>query len=405
VTLGLWHILALVCAAAVLCALAVLGGRRHLLIWGPGWLAGSARRCALRRAPVRSPRHLMFCLCDHFEPGWGRPGLAVERRRVDIWLDRYPVLARRFTDAAGRHPQHTFFYPAEEYRHEHLEKLARICADGWGEVEIHLHHDRATPAQMSAQIEEFKERLRSHGLLGADAAGRIRFAFIHGNWTLDNSGPKGAWCGINNELQVLRDLGCYADLTMPSAPSPTQTRKINSIYWAVDDPQRPKSHNRGVDIAAGETVQGDLLMIQGPLTLDWGARKKGFLPAVENGELSVSRRPCARRVRLWANQRIGVRGRPEWVFVKLHTHGCEERNMETLFGRPAGEMHGTLGSEFNDGRAWQLHYVTAREMYNIVMAAQAGNGGDPEEYRDFAIGPPPVRVARPDAAVKMESRP
>ncbi len=404
-TIGPWHVLVLVCAAAAIALIAVLAGRRHMFIWAPAWFAGSMRRRALRRVPVDGPRHLIFCLCDHFEPGWARPELDVERRRMDTWLDRYPALARRFTDAAGRNPQHTFFYPAEEYRSEHLEKLAGLCGDGWGEVEVHVHHDRATPEEMIAQIEEFKERLRSHGFLGADATGRTRFAFIHGNWALDNSGVGGAWCGINNELQVLRDLGCYADLTMPSAPSPTQTRKINSIYWATDDPRRPKSHNTGVDVAVGEPAQGDLLLIQGPLAFDWGARKRGFVPAVENGELSGSRRPCARRVRLWGDQRIGVRGRPEWVFVKLHTHGCAEHNMETLFGSPAEEMHDVLGSEFNDGRAWQLHYVTAREMYNIIMAAQAGEAGDPEEYRDFAVTPPPVRAKGSDFAVNLESRP
>ena len=43
---------------------------------------------------------------------------------------------------------------------------------------------------------------------------------------------------VNNELEILRDTGCYADFTMPSAPHPTQTWKINSIYSASDRPGR-----------------------------------------------------------------------------------------------------------------------------------------------------------------------
>ena len=77
-----------------------------------------------------------------------------------------------------------------------------------------------------------------HGLLACDRrTGRPAYGFIHGNWALDNSRPDGRWCGVNNELDVLRETGCYADFTFPSAPSPTQPRKINSIYYAVDDPQ------------------------------------------------------------------------------------------------------------------------------------------------------------------------
>ncbi|MEJ7636728.1 MAG: hypothetical protein WKF75_01760 [Singulisphaera sp.] len=55
---------------------------------------------------------------------------------------------------------------------------------------------------------------------------------------------------VNNEIDVLRETGCYADFTLPSAPSPTQTRQINSIYYASDDPRRPKSHDRGSPSAA-----------------------------------------------------------------------------------------------------------------------------------------------------------
>ena len=68
-----------------------------------------------------------------------------------------------------------------------------------------------------------------HGLLSRDRyTGEVGYGFIHGNWALDNSRPDGRMCGVDNELDVLRETGCYADFTLPSAPSPTQTRKINS---------------------------------------------------------------------------------------------------------------------------------------------------------------------------------
>ena len=42
-------------------------------------------------------------------------------------------------------------------------------------------------------------------------------------------------------------------------------------------------------------------------------------------------------------------------------------------------------SKYNYGVNYKLHYVTAREAYNIVKAAEAGKAGNPGEYRDFVI--------------------
>ena len=47
-----------------------------------------------------------------------------------------------------------------------------------------------------------------------------------------------------------RETGCYADFTLPAAPSPAQTRIVNTIYWAKDDPTRPKSHDTGTAVTA-----------------------------------------------------------------------------------------------------------------------------------------------------------
>jgi hypothetical protein len=56
-------------------------------------------------------------------------------------------------------------------------------------------------------------------------------------------------------------------------------------------------------------------------------------------------------------------------------------------------MHRALTGLYNDGKSWVLHYVTAREMFNIAMAAMEGKSGNPAEYRDYVLSPPPA--ARP----------
>ena len=143
--------------------------------------------------------------------------------RVAQWRDKWPRIADDAPrDAAGQRPQYSFFYPQEEYRHDLLDGIAEMVRLGVGDVEVHLHHDNEQRESFIHKITEFCRRLTDdHGLL-RQQDGRTVFGFIHGNWALDNSRPDGKWCGLNGEIALLRDLGCYADFTMPSLPSPTQ---------------------------------------------------------------------------------------------------------------------------------------------------------------------------------------
>ncbi len=134
------------------------------------------------------------------------------------------------------------------------------------------------------------------------------------------------------------------------------------------------------------------MIIQGPLALNWRRRKWGVLPRLENAELSGVNPPTADRLRLWARVCIGVGGRPDWVFVKVHTHGCVPANRAVIMGPAMRGLHEALQRGFNDGAAWQLHYVTARELYNLARAAEDGQTGVPGPWRDYEVGPPPALV-------------
>ncbi|MHA6203860.1 hypothetical protein ACXU4B_05495 [Dyella soli] len=379
-----WSLLLLGLAALAGVAVTLAIRARNMQIW----LGSYLRR---RRVQAPHPVHVMFCFVDHFEPAWGRVDLPTQRARVDRWCRDYRVLASAHRDADGRPPQHTFFYPEEEYLEEHLEKIANLCGEGFGEIEIHLHHDDDTEANFNATITRFNELLHArHGALARDPrSGRLRFGFIHGNWSLDNSRADGRWCGLNNELILLRDLGCYADFTLPSAPSDTQTRMINSIYYATDDPLRPKSHDTGTPVQAGGRPSGDLMIVQGPLGLNWRSRRYGLVPRIENADVRRSCPPTADRVDAWVRTAIHVEGRPDWIFIKVHTHGTQERDMDTLLGEPVHAMFEHLERRYNNGTHHVLHYVTARELYNIVKAAEAGHRGDPSRFRDYELPPPP----------------
>jgi hypothetical protein len=101
----------------------------------------------------------MFCFVDHFEPGWRRPPVDVERARVRRWREQYPRLCEAHRDADGRPPIHTFFYPEEEYRREHLDALTELCRMGMAEIEIHLHHDNDTSDNLRNTLRTFTRKL------------------------------------------------------------------------------------------------------------------------------------------------------------------------------------------------------------------------------------------------------
>ena len=212
---------------------------------------------------------------------------------------------------------------------------------------------------------------------------------------MNNSRKDGCFCGVNDEAKVLAKVGCYADFTLPSAPSETQTRKINSIYYTKSSRHKPKSHDKGVDVTVGKFCNGDLMLIQGPLALNWKIRKKGFFPAIENADITGANHPTRQRVDLWVDQRISVKDKEDWVFIKVHTHGAPEKNADALLGKPLDDMFSYLEEKYNDGRNFILHYVTAREMYNIVKAAEAKERGTPNEYRDYIIERPSVKTDEP----------
>jgi hypothetical protein len=332
---------------------------------------------------------VLLAVCDHYEPKRGGAPPAKARARVKQWVDEYPRLFGGFRDSDGRPPRHTFFYPAEEYEPEYLDMLADLCRAGYGEVEVHLHHDDDTADNLRRTLLGFKQTLADrHGLLSRDKqTGEVAYGFIHGNWALDNARSDGRWCGVNNELDVLRETGCYADFTLPSAPSETQTRKINSVYWAVDDPGRPKSHDTGTDLGAGPRPANGLLMVQGPLLLDWGRRKWGVLPRIENADLQKSQPPDGRRLDLWLRAGVRVRTRPDWYFVKLHTHGVNEPNQDVLLGEPMVRFHELLRDRAAQDPLFRFHYVTAREMANLALAAEQGLDVSVQDARSFRYLP------------------
>lgn len=353
---------------------------RRLDLWLPTYMATSAERLRARLKRRGTTTHVLFMVCDHFEPRHDATEPGQAEARVRRWGEGYAALRARCQAAFGEAPRHTWFYPPH-HGPEHLPALAQFQYDGMGEVELHYHHDGDTSETLRRGLRETLDQYHAWGLLlQAGAPPHASFGFIHGDWALDNS-RGGQFCGVDDELTILQEMGCWGDLTMPSN-NDAQTRKINSIYYAIDDPAKPKSHDWGANARVGQPDPPGLFMLQGPLGINW--RAPGY-PRIENASLTTANWGRPDRVAEWLDANIHVRGRPEWLFVKLHTHGAMEHDFDALFGEKAFAMHQTLHDAYNDGRNYKLHYVTAREAYNIAKAAEHGLDGDPSAYRDFRL--------------------
>jgi len=362
------------------------------LAYGFRLLPGYAWQQFTRRVP-RGPVHLVIAFADHFEPsivpedGFRRAPYAEQERRLDFWCREYPRVADGWRDSDGRPFVHTYFYPAEQYDYRLIQQLAEHCRAGWGEIEIQLHHGISAPDTAEStrrQLLEVRDALAAdHGCLSYfDGLGVPKYAFVHGNFALANSAG-GRFCGVDDEMRVLADTGCYADLTLPASSfHAAQIAKINSLYECALPLSQRAPHRQGRDLERGRPPEVFPLVVQGPLMLRFPStsRKAG----IENGAITRRNPLSLSRLKLWKQAAISVRGKPDWLFIKLHCHGMDPTQQDAVLGEPMREfLRGLVKGAEERGEI--LHFVSAREMVNIILAACDGREGNPGEYRDYRL--------------------
>jgi hypothetical protein len=356
------------------------------------WLPAYVWQRATRRVLTDRPLHLIFAMADHFEPAIDchQPrryaSREVQEQRLRRWCEEYPSATASWPDSDGRPFCHTYFYPAEQYDEGLVSMLAEHCRAGWGEIEIHLHHglDRSDTAENTRRLlVEFRDRLSKHGCLSrGPGSDEVRYAFVHGNFTLANSGD--GCCGVDEEMGILAETGCFGDFTLPAAPARPQIAKINSLYECALPLNRRSPHRRGRDLRSGQPPEIFPLIIQGPLLIGF-SRQNGsrLLPYIENSAVTGRTPATLERLRLWRDAGITVQGRPDWLFIKLHCHGMDPYDFDAMLGAKMGQFLRELKENSQNGEAYITHFVTAREMVNIALAACDGREGNPGEYRDY----------------------
>lgn len=338
-------------------------------------------------------KHIIFTVANHFEPSWKAQGfhdLPNQIRRLDEYHKMARATGEAVRDADGTKFRHTNFYPAEQYYPELLDKMAEMQAEGLGEVEIHLHHGVEKPdtaENLRNVLVEFRDVLaeRHQCLSKMDGEGIPRWAFVHGNLALANS-CGGKYCGVDEEMQILEETGCYVDMTMPSAPDQTQVPMLNQIYECGLPLDEAIPHRKGKSVAVFGNKPQLPLIFTGPLIFNWTRRVKGLpVPRIEDGALTSNQPTDIARFNRWIKANITVKGRPEWVFVKLYCHGFFDHDQKACIGEGAKRFFSEIIENGEKTGDYKVHFATAREAFNIVSAAIDGKKGTPNDFRNYRL--------------------
>ena len=315
------------------------------------------------------------------------------------------ALFGRFRDSDGRPPRHTFFYPVEEYEPEYLDALAGLCRAGLrrgrGPPAPRRRHGRRPAADAAASSRTtLADR---HGLLSRDRADRrarpTASSTATGPWTTPARTAGGA-ASTTSWTSCARP-GCYADFTLPSAPSPTQTPQDQQHLLRGRRPAPARSRTTpGRDVGDGPARPTAAAADPGAAACSTGgSRKWGLLPRIENGCLQGSQPPTHRAARRSGCGRASrSRPGPTGSSSSCTPTAADEANQPVLLGEPMVRFHEALADRPRRDPHFHFHYVTAREMYNLARAAEAGWAGPGRRRPRLPAAQelaPPVRLVGP----------
>jgi hypothetical protein len=211
------------------------------------------------------------------------------------------------------------------------------------------------------------------------------YAFVHGNLALGNS-LGGKYCGVDNELQILQETGCYVDMTLPSAPTEAQVPMLNKIYECSLPLTEKAAHRKGKQVRAFGNQPQLPLIFTGPLVFNWTRRINGVpVPRLDDGALAANQPLNLARLKRWRSANITVQGRPEWVFVKLYCHGFFDQDQQACIGEDARRFFSEIIEAGERTGEYAVHFASAREAFNIVAAAIDGRRGTPNDFRNYRL--------------------
>jgi hypothetical protein len=161
--------------------------------------------------------------------------------------------------------------------------------------------------------------------------------------------------------------------------------KINAIYQCGNAFDQAKPHRSGPDLKVGDSPTLPIIFT-GPLIFDWSRRIRGLpVPRIDDGALARNYPLSLARFRRWRSAQISVLGRPNWIFIKLYCHAFFDWDQDAMIGEQLCRFMDELMNLADQSRKFKVHFTSAREAFNLVMASLAGKTGDPNDYRNYQL--------------------
>ncbi len=288
-------------------------------------------------------------------------------------------LASDHTDSDSVHLKMTFALHSLYSDSVEFSILSQWCGDQSSELELLLPCEVLKGRLFREALHRSVKRLNSLGWARTIDA-EIRLAVVRERCENEHE-----WISLQRQIRALKDIGCYADMSFPDIGIRDQPVRINTICYMSSVASDPFVDRMA--LRTGEVGIGDLVVIDGPLLIDWTDWRHRFGPLVEDGRLTPMNPPDPCRAGSWIRANVHVIGQPNWIFAKLKI--AEVSNVASVrkFREWLDRTLTYLETMYRDNEAYRLHYVTAREMYNISKAAEAGRTGDAGAFRNYIIAP------------------
>src|SRR5262249_62211797 len=112
----------------------------------------------------------------------------------------------------------------------------------------------------------------------------------------------------------------------------------NSIY-AVRDDDQPKSYDRYLPLSMLRSGEADLMMFEGPLIFSPSLTLRHLFLDLDDGDIHATEHASPARADMWIRANVHVAERPDWIFIKLFSHGASTPgDVEAVTGQDYSNM-------------------------------------------------------------------
>jgi hypothetical protein len=161
--------------------------------------------------------------------------------------------------------------------------------------------------------------------------------------------------------------------------------RINAIYQCGHDLTEARPHRSGKSLSVGDKLQLPIIFT-GPLVFDWTRRVRGLpIPRVEDGALAQNYPLTMDRLNRWRSAGISVKDGPDWIFIKLYSHAFFDWDQDLMIGEQMKRFMNEVLETAECSGDFKVHFASAREAFNMVVAAVDGKEGQPGSYRNYKL--------------------